>query len=405
MANNDNWSRLNNLEIMTIVAVGPRPGTDFLHSLLDSHFQILTFDGWLYFDQFYKNAISLWGTERFIFGTSGELESQRKLDNIDVSDFFYEFAWKHLHKFNSRYDVLEKKDKLGKQNNQHNEINIDIFVKHAVDLIGSNSLNRKNALLAIYGGYALARGEDLSLKKVLLHQSHLVDNVYYLSEDYSSVKVVACMRDPRVYASKIEVYQKKLPISRLNVESANAFFRLMIDGAEQLLKLPNVDVRVNVLERIHQQPERVLRRMCNWIGINYDSSLMTSTWNGKEWFGDGLSSGISGTFDPNRYADSQKEWRKNLTKIDEIVIENLMKTQINHYGYIRKYKNAAWRIFLPFMILIPTKYEMKIIAKLIKHKRYSYFFEWVRIVLQRYKGMYFKLFKMLFKKERFVEYF
>jgi len=401
----NNWNILSNLEIMTIVAVGVRPGTDFLHSLFDSHPQILTFDGWLFFDQFYKNAISLWGTERFIFGTSGELESQKKFENINVSDFFYEFAWKHLHKFNSRYDVLEKKDKLGKQNNQHNEINIDTFVKYAVDLIGSNELNRKNALLAIYGAYALARGEDLSSKKVLLHQSHLIDNVYYLSEDHSSVKVIACMRDPRVYASKIEVYLKKLPISRLSIEIVNALFRLMIDGIEQLLRLPNVDVRVNVLERIHQQPEKILKKICDWIGINYAPSLMTSTWNGKEWFGDNLSNDINGTFNPGRYADSQKEWRKNLTKIDEIVIENLMKTQIDHYGYIKKYKSVAWYFFLPFMILIPTKYEMKIIAKLIKHKRYSYFFVWIKIVLQRYRGMYIKLLKMLLKKERFVEYF
>ena len=36
------WELLNKLDIVTIVAMAPRPGVDFIHSLFDSHPQVLT---------------------------------------------------------------------------------------------------------------------------------------------------------------------------------------------------------------------------------------------------------------------------------------------------------------------------------------------------------------------------
>ena len=62
------WRKLNNLEIVSFVAIAPRPGVDFIQSLFDSHSQILTFDGWLFYNDFYQSAISLWGTQNYILG-------------------------------------------------------------------------------------------------------------------------------------------------------------------------------------------------------------------------------------------------------------------------------------------------------------------------------------------------
>ena len=64
---NRDWFHLNNLEILTIVAFAPRPGTDFLHSLLDSHPEIISFDGWLHFHEFFDKAILTYGTKNLFF--------------------------------------------------------------------------------------------------------------------------------------------------------------------------------------------------------------------------------------------------------------------------------------------------------------------------------------------------
>ena len=152
----ENWDLLNALDVVTILAISNRPGTDFLQSLFDSHPQIITFDGWLLFHEFYQSAYSIYGTKRLIAGVSSNIKTGR-LDVINVRDFFYEFAWNHLYKFDSRYDNLESKESLGAQKNQYNYVNIDSFVQYAVQLIGDNDLTSRNALLATYGAYALAR--------------------------------------------------------------------------------------------------------------------------------------------------------------------------------------------------------------------------------------------------------
>ena len=365
--NDKRWTLLNSLDIVTIVALSSRPGTDFLQSLFDGHPQVLTFDGWLKFHLFYQNAISIYGTQNFIVGNAGVVLTDR-LSSIEPKDFFYEFAWNHLHKFNSRYDTLEKKDKLRK-NNEHNKVDIDTFVANAVNLIGNNKLSSRNTFLAVYGAYSLARGENLNLKKVLLHQAHLTPYIPSLINDFPNTKVLGTVRDPRHYATAINVYQNTIPISKINIGTANGLFRLMIDGPQPLSKIKNENIKISVLEKLHNNPERILRKICSWIGIDFNPVLLTSTWNGKEWHGDSLSKDINKIFDSNRYIITQKNWNKNLSLIDKIVIENLMKKEINNYGYVKHYKNSLWYIITLLLIFVPTKYEKLYFIRIFREKK------------------------------------
>jgi len=401
--NKQYWELLNKLDIVSIVAISARPGTDFMQSLFDSHPQILTFDGWIKFHSFYKKAISIYGTQNLISGDAGSI-TELKIENISPSDFFYEFAWKHLHKFNSRYDTLEKKDKLGKKN-EYNKINIDDFVEKAVGLIGTNTLTSRNSFLAVYGAYSLARGEDLSIKKVLLHQAHLTPYIPSLINDFPNTKVIAMIRDPRHYATAINVYQNKIPISKINIGTANGLFRLMIDGVDPLLKVKNIKLKISVLEKLHNNPKKVINNICSWIGIDFMPVLLTSTWNGKEWFGDSLSKNINEIFDSNRYVITQKKWKKNLSLIDKIIVENLMKKEINRFNYVKRFNSKLWSIFVPFLIMLPTKYEKIFFKKIFKEKKYFLYIDLLKIIFSRYFFSYKKYFKNLFYKEDVVGIF
>ena len=53
----DIWEVLNRLKPVSLIAASTRPGVDLVHSLFDKHPQILTFDGWLLFHEFYNNSI------------------------------------------------------------------------------------------------------------------------------------------------------------------------------------------------------------------------------------------------------------------------------------------------------------------------------------------------------------
>ena len=217
------WNALSNLRVVAIVAVSPRPGVDFFQSLLDGHKQIITFDGWLMFHEFYLRSYSIFGTTRLIAGETS-LNNGPKLKNINVRNFFYEFAWAHLYKFDSRYDELEAKNCLGKDRKEYNFINIDIFVDYAVKLIKDKKMTSKNAFLATYGAFALARGENLFEKKIIAHQVHFPEHAVEVRRDFPKLKIIACVRDPRIVATTILKWNKEIGLSKISILSANSFF-------------------------------------------------------------------------------------------------------------------------------------------------------------------------------------
>ncbi len=381
---NENWDILNSVDIVTIVAASPRPGTDFLQSLLDSHPQVITFDGWLFFHEFYYRAHSVYGTKSLLAGVESDIDGER-IDDINVRDFFYEFAWSHLHKFNSRYDDLESKGSLGENCNESNVVDIDIFVEHAVQLIRGSELTSRNALLAIYGAFSLARGEDLKTKKVLLHQVHWPEYIPHLVYDFPELKVIACVRDPRVWAVTIMKYHNSIyPLSRTSIGSASAFFRAAVDGFKGLEEIKDENIRVNVLEKLHDDPEKILRFLSSWLNISFSEVLLKSTWNGKKWNGDSVSVNINKVFDPSRYKDTQRQWLGDLSIVDRIVMGSLMRKEIEYYQHNQEFNNAMWQLLVPLLILVPAKYEMRLFLAIVRQGKYIFFPRFFKTVLSRY---------------------
>jgi len=88
------WDETERLPWIALVTTG-RTGTDFFQSLLDSHPEILSFNGQLHFHQFWNSSVCA----RF----EGELNA------ADIAD---EFIGHHIHKFKSKYDYIEKRGNL-----------------------------------------------------------------------------------------------------------------------------------------------------------------------------------------------------------------------------------------------------------------------------------------------------
>jgi len=397
------WNVLEQVDVVSIVYSSPRPGTDFLHSLLDDHSQIITFDGFLMFHLFYNNSMSVFGTEKFLVGFSSGL-SAKKRKNIIIKDFFYEFAWANLHKFDSRYDTLEKKDQLGVSKNDFNYVSIDCFVNFAVQLMEQKVFSSRNAFLVVYAAYELSRGKELIGNKVLLHHAHDQEYISAVAKDFPRLKVIACMRDPRVYATTINKYIKKIHISKLAINSASAIFSIMIQGTYLLSDLRNIEVKVNVIERLHEEPELVMKSICEWLGIEYQLTVLRSTWNGKTWNGDSLSTGIDQVFSSSRYLQSKREWDHDLSIIDKVVIDSLMKNELDHYGY-SSYKTKLIYIIIPLLILIPTKYEIRILSKIYKTRDFKLIYDMLKLIVKRWCLSYRKFFNNTFLDPKLFQYF
>ena len=387
------WNHINNLPLVTLVVAASRPGSDFLHSLFDSHPEILTFDGPLPFDTFYDKAFTIWGTKI-------NMKIKQRLNTISPSDFFYEFAWTHVHKFYSNYDNYEKKDKLGEKGDLFNKMDINSFVNHAIKLLRSNELNRRNALLAIYGAFALARGEDVGLKKVLLHNVHHIKRIDYLIQDFKEIKIICAVRDPRSYFSNIQSLWDYTP-SIMSPAVNYDLLKRVLDECTPVTEKKNCDIRVILYERLQKEPKKVMRNVCKWLSILEDSSLYESTWGGLRWRGDDMSSSISSVFNPNIYEISKERWNKIINFIDGIIIETLMYNKIKQYGYFQSYSIVHY-IFVPFLIILPNINELKILLYSFRKNRYKDIIIWPYFVIKRYILMYKKLIICVFRKDTVI---
>ena len=125
-----------------------RTGSDFIQSLMDSHTQILTFNGILLFHDFWNNSKC----------------NKKKFFNID--DILNEFIGIHIEKFKSKYDYLEQKDRLGESGLQSINIDLDLFKKTVKGLLTSKEITSKNFMLAIYGAYSICLGQNIKSKSL-----------------------------------------------------------------------------------------------------------------------------------------------------------------------------------------------------------------------------------------------
>ena len=398
------WNALSSLKVVAIVAVSPRPGVDFFQSLFDGHKQIITFDGWLMFHEFYLRSYSIFGTTRLIAGETG-INNGPGLGNINARNFFYEFAWAHLYKFDSRYDELEAKNCLGKDRKEYNFIDIDIFVDHAVKLIKDNKMTSKNAFLATYGAFALARGENLFEKKIIAHQVHFAEHAVEVHRDFPKLKIIACVRDPRIVATTISKWNKEIGLSKISILSAHSFFSRMVNGFDALNSMKSQNIKVNVLEELHNNPKLIMKNVCDWLSLDFNDILLKSTWNKKLWYGDILSSGIEKFFDPSRYEISQKKWDKDLSVIDKIVIESLMRKEIRLNKHVKDYSSFFWVLITPLLILFPTRYEVKFFFLILKKQKFFLYKTLLKVVFARYYYSFRKIYKNIFNTKNKISRF
>src|SRR5688572_7115954 len=142
---------LQSLRPVALVTTG-RTGSCFLQSLLDSHPQVLTFNGeLLFYDEFLPNSVCA------------------NSDTFAAQDVFDEFVGEYIQRFKSRYDHLERKDQLGPDRAQVLDIDTTEFRRHAVGLISAHEPTTRNLFLATYGAYRMCLGQDLLATTVLFH--------------------------------------------------------------------------------------------------------------------------------------------------------------------------------------------------------------------------------------------
>lgn len=332
------------LPACTLVTTG-RTGTDFLQSLLDSHPEVLTFNGWLYFHTFWENSVCV---------SSGKFE---------VSDLIDEFIGKNFEKLKSRYDLVERKHQLGDNFDQSLDIDLEEFKSHALKFLEKRDIDSKSTLLAIYGAYALCLGQDLAKKTLFFHHVHHFEILPSYLKDFPDSRIICMTRDPRAnFVSGIEHHRSNNHLYGVgDTDHASHLFAYIDRILKDATPLEFFEVEYIVIRIEDLGKHEILEALCSWLGISYNDVLTKSTWGGLRWHGDTLTIKKDNEVGWSKSV-LENRWEKSLSATDKFVLNYIMSPRLKHYGYKHNTPGIFGAIVTPFLIMVPLSYELRYIS-------------------------------------------
>jgi hypothetical protein len=324
--------------VYALVTTG-RTGSDFLQSLLDSHPEVLTFNGHLLvYTEFLQSSVCFAATPR------------------SAADLVDEFIGRFIHKLVSRYDVQEGKDRLGADGHSSFTLDTAEFRSHVLGLMGAEPVTSRDFLLALYGAYNLCLRRDLLAGRIVFHHPHLIHELDAFLHDFPTASVVVTTRDPRAsFASHVEHFRRYYPHTHDNEHHLYVCLKMMLEDSTPIAERGLRYVAVRLEDLPH---ESTMHALSDWLGITYADCLLRSTWAGLEWHGDRLS---ARTFPSEGWSASRTEngWEQRLGWIEKYVLNYIMQSRLEHYRYRRTPVRPWDAIIVALLILLPMRYERR----------------------------------------------
>lgn len=336
---------------LILLAAGGRAGSDFFHSLLDEHPEILQFPGYFRVDDNLKLILK-----------THSLKEKAKL----FIKFYPEF-------FNSKLNKLERWDRLGEKKQSEFRVDKKKFINYFYKLTHKKkNKDNYNILINLHLAYFLTRKKKIKNLKILFVHTHLL-NWTKKFIDIFKVKKVDIIHTIRHPLSSLTSPIK----SWLIFNNGKSFFPkdlfyqidTVVNCIYDLKKLGKV--HIITLERLHLENNVLMKKFCNKFKISYKSSLKNSTKNGLKWWGDQISgkylNGINKNF-------QIKIYERHFYKKDLIFFQNLTQEIIKKYNYKFYYarKNNLFNI-------APMKCEIDVWKNTFK-QLFTYKFRWKHLL-------------------------
>lgn len=357
--NRDDLTRVMQLPMVGIVYDG-RGGSLFIQSLLDDHPQVLTTPSLLlisFHDFFWPDSHD---------AVRRTMSADRILD---------EFVEKYQELFDSRTVRGQLMDltTLGPARDQWISVPVEPFretMRDCLDLSPGVPLTRRHFLRAVHVAYAVARGLDLSTRRLLLFPLHHSSPPYVhaFAEDHPGARLLVTTREPRQsYSSLHQYYSGKTSLQdpwkhALFIQPSVGSFLwqdLVRHAGGSHLEHPGLgDVRCLRLEDIHLDTDSTLHRLAAWLGIDFHPAMMESTINGKQlWFSmSATQTGPVTNFNPAIVKD--RKWEKSYSAWDRWAIDALLDGRLEALGYERG--APGWpALALTFLTIgLPRRWEV-----------------------------------------------
>jgi len=358
-----------------------RAGTDYLQSLFDGHPEVMTFNGFFLFYEFWNKAQTI------------------KVKHPSLNDFAEEFVGHFIEKLKSKYDIQEHKDQLGENYDQFLDLGLNQFKEFLVAFLEHCELNSKTALIAATWAYHRTLGRASDCLKIFLHHPHVEGECDSFLKDFPEATLIFMTRDPRANLfSSITNYTRYYPESATFPLVYAYIQSIFSDSIRYTVKTKKLfSVKIETLNEVE-----IHKKICVRIGVDYNSCMLRSTWGGLLWHGDRLSQ--KKAKDPNSREILRNGWESELSGWDIMVINFFTKKMRTHYGYTTNESSPWTHLLAPLFVIVPLRIEYSYLSPRILHRKglKRFALHWIYYFLQiRF------LFGLIFTKSSFEdqEYF
>ena len=296
-------------------------GIDWLHSLIDSHKEILIIPPLSFF-----RKINILKKKGIIIDNSLK---PRIITNIITKAILGKNA-------NESYNILSK--------NQ----NKSIFIKYINDfLIVEKEFNiEKRLFFAIHYAFAKINKINLDKIKMIVAHEHAPWNCYQYDKYFNS-RFIFMVRDPRAtIAGSLRGFQRYKDIPTNFPFDINISFAF--SAHKFIQSLPKNKFIILKNEEMHKNLKTQMQRLSKWLNIKFNKSLLHSTFSGKRWLGESsyIGKGDLKKKGPKNYynlINIKKRWRNFLDKNTILIIETVYEKVMieNKYKFDNKLNIAS----------------------------------------------------------------
>ncbi len=320
-------------------------GSLYLHSLLDGHPQIITIPGVPELDS-------------IIFGSFDTAQQALNAFN-DANIKFYDTSKMTLADLNT-----SGLHKLGKNADEGIITDKTLFKQFFLECINDENLIPRNIILSLYYAYASCHGMELNTKKVVLFHPHELHRTLAMNNLFPGSKYLVTIRDPvRGYYSRLQRMKDKAKVRNI----ANSHLYLLTDDANNVYEFlqKNMSMRIVKIEDFAEHSQYILIRLCEYLDMDYDSSLEISGFNSKLYWG------ANPNYISNKFIKSRHIKPLSL-KRNELLLFSIMNKEINQItGYHSIQLSWFEKKFIYLWLLLPFSEDINWLKRTIIFNEYK----------------------------------
>ena len=320
-------------------------GSLYLHSLLDSHPQIMTIPGVPILDTIINGSFD---TEQLALNAF-----------IDANVHFFDTSKRTLAD-NSTSGLY----RLGENADEGIVTDQTLFKQYFMECIYNEKCIPRNIIFSLYYAYAASHGIDLNKIKVVLFHPHNIGDTIAMNDLFPGSKYLVTIRDPiRAYHSRLKRMKDKAKVRNI----AHSHLYLLINDANNIFELlqKKLSMRIVKIEDFAEHSYFLIRKLCEYLNINYDSSLEISSFNSKLYWG------ANPNYKSNKFI-MDRHVKPLSMKRYELLLFSIMNKQINQItGYPSEQLLWIERKLIVLWILLPFSEDFKWFKRAFYYNKYK----------------------------------